>query len=732
MDLLALKAILDLDSSKYSQGLDSAKSMATAVGKGISTAFKVGTAAVGAATTAVSVFGKKAVDSYASYEQLVGGVEKLYGSAAGKLEQFANQAYKTSGMSANEYMETATSFSAALINSLEGDVNKAADITDVAMKAMSDNVNVFGSSADSVRNAFQGFAKQNYTMLDNLKLGYGGTKTEMERLIADANKYRESIGQTANLSIDSFADVVQAIQSVQEAQNIAGTTNKEAMSTIEGSATAAKAAWENVITAIGRGEGIEKAFDALIESVFGGKGGGGLLSNIVPRIQTVMGGIGDFIAKAAPLISEKIPEIVKAVLPSVITGGIELAKALGSGILVALPDVVQSVITALGETMPALAEPLQGLWDAITGTFGWLIDHQDVVLAVIAAIAGGFMTYKTITGVIQAVSTAQAILNAVMSANPIGIIVVAIGALVAALAVLWAKSEAFREFAKKTFEGIGEFFGKFGEKIGKVKDDIVEKWNNLKDKTVETWNNIKDKTTETWNKVKENTAQAWSNIKDKVKENGGGIQGVLKTYVDVYKQVWQVGFNALDQVTGGALSKVVNTIKNKFTNIKDAFSNLVDGAKRWGIDMIENFIGGITSKIKSVTDAVGKVASTVKSFLGFSEPENGPLSNFHTFAPDMMKLFAQGIKDNTSLITDQISKSFDIQSELDGLTSNLNYGVVDQTSNSNSRVTQLLEELVQKDNIVVVDVSGDKIFNITRKKNNEYIKANGVSAFARG
>jgi hypothetical protein len=147
-------------------------------------------AGVTAAGGAVAAFGKSAVDSYANYEQLVGGVDKLYGDASGKIQQFADEAYKTSGMSANQYMETATSFSAALVNSLGGDVNKAADMTDVAMRAMSDNANVFGSDLGSVQNAFQGFAKQNYTMLDNLKLGYGGTKSEMERLIADANEYR--------------------------------------------------------------------------------------------------------------------------------------------------------------------------------------------------------------------------------------------------------------------------------------------------------------------------------------------------------------------------------------------------------------------------------------------------------------------------------------------------------------------------------------------------------------
>ncbi len=322
----------------------------------ISTGFKAATAGLSIATGAVSVLGKSAIESYASYEQLVGGVDKLYGEASDKLQAFADQAYKTSGLSANDYMETATSFSASLINSLGGEVNKAAELTDVAMRAMSDNVNVFGSDFQSVQNAFQGFAKQNYTMLDNLKLGYGGTKEEMQRLIADANTYRASIGQSADLSIDSFADIVQAIQSIQEAQNIAGTTGKEAMTTIEGSAAATKAAWANVITAIGRGEGLTEAMDGLMLSLFGENEGEGLINNIIPRISIVMESIGEFIGKAAPLLTEKIPELINATLPTLLMGGMQLLQALTTGFLDALPDLIYVVGDAIEMILNAFAE----------------------------------------------------------------------------------------------------------------------------------------------------------------------------------------------------------------------------------------------------------------------------------------------------------------------------------------------------------------------------------------
>lgn len=390
--------------------------------------------------------------------------------------------------------------------------------------------------------------------------------------------------------------------------------------------------------------------------------------------------------------------------------------------------LVEKLIPAVTTIMDKLSEFIAN------GGLDHIINMLQTLAPVIGAVVTAIAGFKIISGIIslvQGFSTVFGILNTVLLANPIGIVVLAIGGLVAAFAVLWTKCEGFREFFQNTFEGIGEFFGKFGEKVGKIKDGIVDKWNNLKDKTVETWNNIKEKTTETWNNIKDATAKAWSHIKDKVKENGGGIEGVVKSYVQVYQQVWEAGFNALDKITGGKLSNVVNTIKTKFGNIKEGFLNLVNSAKTWGKDMIDNFIGGITGAIGKVKEAVSNVAGAVKSFLGFSEPENGPLADFHTYAPDMMKLFAQGIKDNTNLITDQIAKSFDIQNELDGLTSNLNYGIINQTS-TNPRMMQLLETMATKDNVVVVDVSGDKIFNITRKKNNEYIKANGVSAFARG
>lgn len=347
-----------LNKEADSAGKSAGSKLSGALGGALKTGLGVATAAVGAATAAVGAFASAAVSSYASYEQLVGGVDKLYGDASQKLQEFADQAYMTSGMSANAYMETATSFSAALINSLGGDVDAAADMTDVAMKAISDNVNVFGSDMESVTNAFQGFAKQNYTMLDNLKLGYGGTKEEMQRLIEDANEWGAANGKASDLSINSFSDVVQAIQQIQEKQNIAGTTAAEAMKTIEGSANATKSAWSNVITAIGRGEGLDKALSGLTTALFGENEGEGLLAQVIPRIQTTMESIGTFISTVAPMITERLPDLINSIVPGLLNSAKTMVASLGQGLLAAIPEIIPTVTQLITDLADMLISAL--------------------------------------------------------------------------------------------------------------------------------------------------------------------------------------------------------------------------------------------------------------------------------------------------------------------------------------------------------------------------------------
>ena len=268
---------------RYSAGIEK-------IGK---VAGRVGLASVGAITK----ISKSALDAYANYEQLVGGVDKLFGKSSSTIIKNANKAYKTAGVSANKYMEQATSFSASLISSLNGDTQKAAKITDMAIRDMSDNVNVFGSNMEDIQRAYQGFAKQNYTMLDNLKLGYGGTRTEMERLLKDAEKITGVKYDISNLS-----DVYEAIHVIQEEMNITGTTAKEAADTIEGSVNTMKSAWENWLTAIGSGseKDIQKTTKALTKSI------SNVGKNALPVIKNVLKSMKGLVAFASTAFGVKL------------------------------------------------------------------------------------------------------------------------------------------------------------------------------------------------------------------------------------------------------------------------------------------------------------------------------------------------------------------------------------------------------------------------------------------
>lgn len=382
-----------------SKAVEHVKTMAT----GVVAAVGVGIAAVSAKLVD---FGKQAFQSYSDYEQLSGGVAKLYGNMGMSLDDYAKQAgksaesvradwerneaaqktvmsnaqdaWKNCGMSANAYMEQATSFSAALINSLGGDTKKAADMTDVAMRAMSDNINTFGSSATDVQNAFNGFAKQNYTMLDNLKLGYGGTKEEMERLIKDANEWGAANGEASNLSIDSFADVIQAIQQIQEKQHIAGTTAREAASTIEGSVSAMKAAWTNWLAELGKSDAdMDAVTQNLVTSVIAAA------KNVIPRVGVI---IKSFVHAIPGMFNT-----LMSTLPAPFQNAV---------------NAIRGVFSDFGGVIAPVAAALAALG---AGGFGGLLANIPLV--------GGML--KPLTGLLGGL------------ASPIGIIIAMIGALIA-------------------------------------------------------------------------------------------------------------------------------------------------------------------------------------------------------------------------------------------------------------------------------------------------------------
>jgi len=669
-----LMATLGLDTSKYEEGLNGVKAKGTeigsAIGSGLMSAAKIGAAAIGTATVAVAGLSKEALSSYANYEQLEGGVKKLYGNMGLSVEEYAVQnkksvsevqsewqnlekaqqdvlnnaqnAYKTAGMSANQYMEIATSFSASLINSLGGDTVKAAEKTDVAMKAISDNFNTFGGDIGMIQGAFQGFAKQNYTMLDNLKLGYGGTKTEMERLIKDANEWAKANGEAADLSIDSFADVVTAIDYIQQKQQIAGTTAREAMTTIEGSANATKAAWEDVITAIGRGEGIKEAFDGLVSSIFGEEEGQGLLNQIIPRIQTVFDGIASFVETAGPIFAEKIPVLIESVLPEILNSASILITSLADGLISSLPiifetgtqimmNLVESILsllpkigevaiqtliqfaTSIGEAAPTIIP------DAVNA----IIDTILVLLENVDALVDGAIAL--VTGLADGIINALPIL---IERLPEIIVKIIEALILAAPKLMTVGPQLILSLITGIIQSIPKLLTMGPRLVGELVTTLIQDAPRMIDGGIE--------------QVKKLIEGIVQMIPDLLTLPADIVTQLVAVFVEQGEQLFQTGADLV-------------------TKIGEGFSSVIDQAFQWGADLIDNFIGGILDNVDALMDTVSDIADSISSMLGFSEPKKGPLSNFHTYAPDMMKLFAEGIKNNTDLVTDQIADSFDFE-----------------------------------------------------------------------
>lgn len=526
LDLMVRIGVDDQASSKVEGITSGAIAKGVAMGNAM---WDVTKQVAGAAAGAVKQVAGGALQAYSAYEQMTGGVDKLFGDASGRLQAYAAQAYQTSGMSANQYMQQATSFSAALINSLGGDTAKAADMADVAMRAMSDNVNVFGSNAEDVQNAIMGISRQNYTMLDNLKLGYAGTKEGMQQLIKDANAWGAANGEASDLSIDSFADCVQAIQQVQEAQGIAGTTAKEAAGTIEGSVAMAKAAWEDYLTGIANpdadmGQLTQNLLDAI----------GAVAKNVGPRMVE----IGNAIVEQLPVALTGLEQALEPVFTQAVAGAWNVAGAALSGLGIQLPEVDASQVEA---AMGEVSDVVTGAWDAIEPVFSGIHDGlsglldgafgdvspeevkagldsvhdglkavsdvvgggiRDGLKAVgdalgaladaspglqaagvaIGTLAGGFTVLGAAMGLVSmgslvssipvvaglmsawgavttAVGDAWAFLSLAMEANPIGVVVVAVAALVAALVYLYNTNETVRDAIDAAWQAIQSVVG---------------------------------------------------------------------------------------------------------------------------------------------------------------------------------------------------------------------------------------------------------------------------------
>ena len=484
--------------------------------------------------------GKQSINEYANYEQLVGGVETLFKDSADIVEGYADRAYKTAGMSANEYMETVTSFSASLLQGLNGDTAKAAKISDMAIQDMSDNANKMGTDIESLQNAYQGFAKGNFTMLDNLKLGYGGTKEEMLRLVKDAGVVNDSVKSIDDVSFDQ---IIEAIHIVQDEMGITGTTSKEAATTIEGSKKSMMASWSNLLKEFAKSDGdVGAAFETFAESVITyGK-------NLLPRIETLVNNAIDFARKK---LEEKAPELL-----NFLDGVVEGIKT--------VMDFVKKVVDFISNYGDIILAVIGGITTALTVLF---------------FVGGGFTILKNAV-IAWAASTkiaaaAQWLLNAAMNANPIGLVIAAIAGLVAAFVILWKRSEGFRNFWIGLWEKIKEAASIAKEKISGWIDNIKTKFQEFKDKAtnikngiVATWENIKTKTQE----LKEKVVGFFENIKQGISNKIASAKEAVSNAVSKIKSL--LSFSGLK----AKVSELFNGIKEKITAPIDKAKELVDKA----------------------------------------------------------------------------------------------------------------------------------------------------------
>ena len=635
--------------SKMSSVMKGIGSSAKKVGKGL-----VVTGA--AAATAVTALVSKSVGAFSDYEQLTGGVETLFGSGGRSVEEYAqsvgksvsdiqgkydslmsaqnavlenaNKAYMTAGMSANEYMDTVTGFSASLISSLGGDTNKAADYANSALVDMSDNANKMGTDMESIKNAYQGFAKQNYTMLDNLKLGYGGTQEEMKRLLSDAEKLT---GQRYDIS--SFADITQAIHAIQTQMDITGTTAKEASTTISGSWGSLKAAFQNVLVGLTTGgDMFDQSLDALINTAvtFG--------QNIIPAIKGALSGIGYLIEGLAPVIGETIPPLINDLAPTLANSAVSLISSLVNGLTQnatqfseCLSNIIIVAVAGISTVVPQLLDAaskivsnlMQGLTNSmpqivngaitlIEGLVNGLVNNIPLLIMgavqLVASLANGLIAnlpriidagVNLITGI---VSASYSMMPQIIQNGMQLVVNLAVG-LVRAIPQLIAALPRITGAIVKGFKSVNWF--DLGLQL------IKSIWEGIKSIGSEMWNGVKEKTSELWGGVKNVISEKLNNIKSAYDAHGGGLKGATFAAIEGVKEYYRTGYDAINQLTGGKLGEVVNAVGEKMEVVKGKFSEAFGNVKNTVMTIFENIKNGITEKISAAVNKVKEIFGSI-------------------------------------------------------------------------------------------------------------------------
>lgn len=684
---------IDGDDKGFKSAMSKTKDIAGKAAKGIA----VG---VGAASAAIGAIGAQAVKAYADYEQLVGGVETLFKDSANIVQNYANQAYQTAGMSANQYMETVTSFSASLLQSLGGDTAKAAEYGNQAVIDMSDNANKMGTSIEMIQNAYQGFAKQNYTMLDNLKLGYGGTKEEMQRLLADAEKI-----SGVKYDISSFADITEAIHVIQTEMGITGTTAEEAATTIQGSLSMVKASWENLLTGLADPNAdIDLLIDNVINSVMT------LGGNLMPVIQAVLDKIPIMLDTLGGAIMQKIPEVVNMVLPELVNSASNLISTLANSlntnadmigdaslnILMTLVNaiisnlpvllntamtlvltLVQGLSDSLPELIPAAVDMIIEIVDALLDNLDQIID---VALELIIALAEGIVealpklaakapeiVVKLVTTLIkEAPKMAKAALELIV--------------------MLWNGlityvKEYFKGWAKEIYDNIIQpIIDKGKEMLNAGKDLVVGLWNGINDKVewlkskvsgvvdkIKSWftgkNGFDEHSPSKWSKkvfayvidgavngVVENKDKLIDAIGQLVKDNKTEVQKVQdemnKELLDSEKK-YNAESERLKDSKSEADKKYLENLKNiaeQERKIYDALQKDVANSQNAIMNSIKTFAEKAYKSIEEVQKAQESYANKLKGYVSFYNSSTGTLSDYRA-ASKQLKLFSQALED---------------------------------------------------------------------------------------
>lgn len=582
------EAILSLNTGDFKKGMADAESSfgtfsskMASVGKGIAVGL---TAALTAASAAIVKIGKDSIAAYAEYEQLVGGVETLFKDSSDTVIKNAANAYKSAGMSANEYMATVTSFSASLLQSLGGDTVEAAKKADMAIVDMSDNANKMGTSIEMIQNAYQGFAKQNYTMLDNLKLGYGGTKEEMARLLADAQAI-----SGIEYDISSYADVVDAIHVIQTEMGITGTTAKEASTTIQGSISSMKAAWTNLLTGM---TDETQDFDALMQNFFDSVVTVG--ENLIPRISVVLNGITSLVTTLAPQLVAMIPQLLNQLLPALVSGAVSLVNA----VVAALPGIISALMAALPTLIRGITQLIQGIL-AVLPTL--LLTIVDTVVALLPLLV------QAICDMIPSlVETVLLIVDAIVASVP-----VLIQALLDCLPQLL---ECVLQMVESLIQGLLGAIPNIIAALPQIIISIIEFLLSAIPQIIECGINLITSLVAALPEIIAAIVAAIPQI----------INGIINAVLNAIPQIIQAGINlliSLIQALPQIITTIVTAIPEIISGLVNAIANNIPAIIQAGVELLVSLVQNLPTIIKEVIKAIPQIITSLVKAIGEGVPK---------------------------------------------------------------------------------------------------------------